>query len=204
MALGNNLKGIKRDSLIPTKKESSSNPKAKKAIKATKSKTKLAVKKQNKATLKTKANSIAKPKQKVADKISNKIPAINKPKEVAIISEEHILVGGKSDSPITIKLQPSRRKTVRKTKLILEGSLSLLEAELIKNALMTTFAAYDVIDIQLLNITHLDIIPVQLFKLFVHFYPDKKVKIDSDLPFDMKIILERAGFGLFMFKEKAA
>ena len=69
---------------------------------------------------------------------------------------------------------------------------------------MTTFNEYDIIDIQLLNITQLDIIPVQMIKTFVGHYPDKKITVDSDLPFDIKIIVERAGFSSFMFKEEVA
>ena len=132
-----------------------------------------------------------------------KQPQISTPTEPTNVGER-ILVGGKKDSPITIKLIPSRRKTVRKTKLVFEGSMSLQEAVVIKDSLLTSFSDFDIIDIQLIDITHLDIIPIQLFKAFVNSYADKKVKIDSDVPFDIKIILERAGFGSFMFKEEAA
>ncbi|MCB0495879.1 MAG: hypothetical protein KDC79_07065 [Cyclobacteriaceae bacterium] len=196
MALGNNLKRLKKDSLIPEKKkETVSEPKVKK---------------------------VARPKASVPEKKKDSTPKKNKEEvaQTAPVSEtkatsaaqpimaanleEKILLGGDGNSSITAKLIPSRRKSVRKTKLIFEGSMSLLEAEAIKDCLLTTFNEYDLIDIQLSNITQLDIIPIQLIKAFVGYYPDKKVKIDSDLPFDIKIIVERAGFGSLMFKEEVA
>ncbi len=196
MALGNNLKRIKKDSLIPPKKEkpAKNKPKPNKEVRAKK----VAVVKP-----KQKSNVKAKPIASTKKEVSKPITTSNKPTEIANFNER-VLVGGKKDSSISIKLIPSRRKTVRKTKLIIEGSISLPEAEILKDCLQTTFKDYDIIDIQLINITHIDIIPIQLFKMFINFYTDKKVKIDSDVPFDMKIIIERAGFGSLMFTEEAA
>lgn len=205
MALGNNLKKIKKDSLIPTKKVSEQKPKAKPVIKAKpKNKVKNKAKTVTKTVPKAKTEKI-KPSVKKTSKVDSKAikPQVNKPIEHTHV-DERFLVGGTDGAPITAKLIPSRRKTVRKTKLIFEGSLSLQEADIIKNCLLTTFTDYDIIDIQLINITQLDIIPIQLLKAFVNSYANKKVKIDSDVPFDIKIILERAGFGSFMFKEEAA
>lgn len=229
MALGNNLKRIKKDSLIPSKKEKPAITKskviAKAKLKAPISKVIASPKPRVKPAKKIKSVAkkikvIAKPKKEIKvskpviisnekkikealSKKTTKSAITNKPKENANL-DENILLGGEEGATITAKLIPSRRKTVRKTKLIFEGSLSLMEAEAIKKCLITTFTDYDVIDIQLLNITHLDIIPIQLIKLFISFYPDKKVRVDSELPFDMKIIVDRAGFGDLMFKEEAA
>jgi len=208
MALGNNLKRIKKDSLIPLKKKKVAKKKLqlKKEVSAKKVKATNTKKKQKsnvKAKPITSTKKEAPKKATQAKAVSKPITAPNKPTEIANL-DERVLAGGKKDSSISIKLIPSRRKTVRKTKLIIEGSLSLLEAEILRDCLQTTFKEYDIIDIQLINITHLDIIPIQLFKMFINFYTDKKVKIDSEVPFDMKIIIERAGFGSFMFKEEAA
>lgn len=213
MALGNNLKRVKKDTLIPDKKnESTAKPKAKKMA-AAKSKKEAQAKIVKGATpkIETKPKTV----KEAAPKKEKKVAA---PVEVAEVKEtitpskpvmaanleEKVLLGGDEGSAITAKLIPSRRKSVRKTKLVFEGSLGLLEAEAIKDCLMTTFNEYDIIDIQLLNITQLDIIPVQMIKTFVGHYPDKKITVDSDLPFDIKIIVERAGFSSFMFKEEVA
>ncbi len=201
MALGNNLKRIKKDSLIPKQK-----------AKVTKEKVKQKAKTTRKVVAK-KEPSIKKAKtSKVIPTLKSKKPVTKKPKtpveildsKQAVNLDERIILGGKKGATTTAKLIPSRRKTVRKTKLILEGSLSLTEADAIKDCLITTFTDYDIIDIQLQNITQLDIIPIQMIKLFINYYSDKKVKVDSDLPFDMKIVVERAGFGTLMFKEEAA
>ncbi len=209
MALGNNLKGIKKDSLIPEKKTKKKD--TSKATVKSKPKTKATIKAKplvKKGIAKPKARKTIKPTapnpKKVGKKeVANKSVVANSPKQVANLDEK-ILVGSENGAHITAKLIPSRRKTVRKTKLIFEGSLSSLEGKSIKKCLLTTFSNYDIIDIQLKNITHLDITPIQMIQLFIKFYQDKKVTVDSDLPFDMKIVVERAGFGLLMFKEEAA
>ena len=220
MALGNNLKRIKKDSLIPSKKEKVKKSKPKKKVtskaKSKEKATPAAVVKESKKIAKPKVKAVkpaskkatkptpkAKAEKIVSTQKTSKVVVEAKAKEVANLDEKIILGGGENDA-ITAKLIPSRRKTVRKSKLIFEGSLSLIEADEIKKCLISTFTDYDIIDIQLQNITHLDIIPVQLINLFIDFYKDKKVKVDSDLPFDMKIVVERAGFGSLMFKEEAA
>ncbi|MCF6353470.1 MAG: hypothetical protein L3J06_10710 [Cyclobacteriaceae bacterium] len=203
MALGNNLKRIKKDSLIPAKKAKATKAKPKDASKQ-KATPKVVAKKKTsiKKVITPKVIPPSKSKKPIAKK--TKIPTkILDSKQVANLNER-IILGGKEGAVTTAKLIPSRRKTVRKTKLIFEGSLSLTEADAIKDCLVTTFTDYDIIDIQLQNITQLDIIPIQMIKLFINYYSDKKVKVDSDLPFDMKIIVERAGFGALMFKEEAA
>lgn len=228
MALGNNLKRVKKDSLIPDKKKetaaktkkvatkSTPSPKkeevnkpSSKAKKSTVAATPKVKKNQTTSTTKTqKSASTTAAKTKVTASKNQKSTASAAPKTAKLTLkpnlEEKILLGGDENSAITVKLIPSRRKSVRKTKLLFEGSLSLLEAEAIKDCLLTTFNEYDLIDIQLSNITQLDLIPIQLIKVFSSHYPDKKVKVDSDLPFDIKIIVERAGFGSLMFKEEVA
>ncbi|MEN8247442.1 MAG: hypothetical protein ABFS32_00795, partial [Bacteroidota bacterium] len=67
-----------------------------------------------------------------------------------------------------------------------------------------TFNDFDLIDIVMENVKQIDLIPIQLINVFIRNYPDKTVKVDSDLPFDIKIIIERGGFGSLMFKEEAA
>ena len=186
MALGNNLKRMKKDSLIPEKK--------------TKAPAKAKAKPAPKAKPKKKEVLVAPTEQKKKDIQPSKKVELS----LSANLDEKVLLGGKEDSATTVKLIPSRRKSVRKTKLVLEGSLSLLEAEDLKECLLNTFNDYELIDIQLTNVSHLDLIPIQLIKTFINYYPDKKVKVDSDLPFDIKIIVERAGFGSLMFKEEVA
>ena len=179
MALGNNLKTIKRDNLIPEKKKGAP----------------------PKVNAKEKIESKSKAKQKIKE-LTVTPAKVELTKSANLV--ETVLLGGKEDSPTTIKLIPSRRKSVRKTKVVLEGSLSLLEAEAIKECMLSTFKDYDLIDIQLVNVTHLDLLPMQIIKTFIIYYPNKKIKVNSDLPFDIKIIVERAGFGSLMFNEKVA
>ncbi len=205
MALGNNLKRIKKDSLIPAKEIKKTKAKAKpKAVPKQKATPKIAAKKKTgvKKTITPKVITPQKIENPIIKKSKNPIDTPT-PKQGVNLNEK-IILGGKKGAVTTAKLIPSRRKTVRKAKLIFEGSLSLTEANSIKDCLLTTFTDYDIIDIQLQNITQLDIIPIQMINLFINYYSDKKVKVDSDLPFDMKIIVERAGFGLLMFKEEAA
>lgn len=232
MALGSNLKRVKKDNLIPEKKKettakakktasgSKSKPQKEEIIKAppkTKRSTPVAASKVKES--KPASTTTAKKSEPVAASKAKKTEAAPSPKEpkskaspaskAANLTlkpnlEEKVLLGGDDSSAITVKLIPSRRKSVRKTKLVFEGSLSLLEAEAIKDCLLSTFNDFDLIDIELSNITHIDIIAIQLIKVFIDSHPDKTVKVDSDLPFDLKIIVERSGFGSLMFKEEVA
>lgn len=219
MALGNNLKRVKKDSLIPEKKKETPDKKSKTPVKS-KTDKKEVIQAAPKAAKPTKsgASKTQQPK-KVAVAKSKKAepksaPNTKAPEKVAPSStmqpsmkanlEERVLLGGDENSTITVKLIPSRRKSVRKTKIVLEGSLSLLEAEAIKDCLLSTFKDFDLIDIQLSEITHIDIIAIQLIKVFIDSHPDKTIKVDSELPFDIKLIVERSGFGSLMFKEEVA
>lgn len=200
MALGKNLKRVKKDSLIPSKKKEGTKTKAKSS-----SKKKMVKKTQVSEDVVAKPEVKKTENPKVADKTEAAQPVdeTKQPSTKANLSE-NILVGGEEDSPITIKLFPSRRKSVRKTKFVMEGTLTLTEAEIIKDCLSTTFNDYDLIDIVLENVKQIDLAPIQLINVFKDDYPDKTVKVDSDLPFDTKTIIERAGFGKLMFKEEAA
>ena len=186
MALGNNLKRVKKDNLIPEQKKEPVKVKAK-------TNTKVEAKQQT-----SKSKESIKPLDKKQNATQKSAPLVT-----ANLEEKVLLGGGKNDL-IKAKSIPSRRKSVRKTKLVFEGSLGILESKAIKDCLLSIFNDYDIVDIQLLNITHLDITALQLFSAFIDAYSDKKVTIDSELPFDLKIIVERAGYSLLMFKKEAA
>lgn len=117
-------------------------------------------------------------------------------------SSKRILVDKNEGGSISANIVPLGEGKKNKAKLIFEGSMSLLEADTIKNCLHKTFEEFDEIDIHLLNIDQLDITSIQLIAMYKGFYSRKKVIVDSEVPFDMKLLIERAGFGLLMFNQK--
>jgi hypothetical protein len=117
-------------------------------------------------------------------------------------SSKRMLVNKNEGGSISANIVPLSEGKMNKGKLILEGSMTLLEADTIKTCLHKTFDEFDDIDIHLLNIDQFDLTSIQLLAMFKGFYPNKKVIIDSDVPFDMKLVIERAGFGSLMFNQK--
>ena len=102
----------------------------------------------------------------------------------------------------TITVQPSKRKKVKKTKVILEGHLTVIEMQNIKDELIPLFETYDFVDIALMNIVKLDLSCVQLlYALKSHFSGiGKTVIVDSELPPDLKTVINRAGFTDVLFR----
>ena len=165
MALGSNLKG-KKDSLFPKKKKDM--PKA-----------------QSKAKPAPKETPV---KEKVEEVVIEQVTEVSEPE-----LRETILDLKKM---YTITIQPSKRKKVKKTKVIMEGDLTILEMQSIKDELVPLFDVYDFVDIVLNNVGKLDLSCVQMLYAMKSHYASigKTVTVDSELPAELKTIINRAGF----------
>ncbi len=104
----------------------------------------------------------------------------------------------------TISLQPSKRRTIRKIKVVLEGNLSINIAEEAFEAVKSVFEDYDYVDFYLKDLKGIDLSFIQLlFHLKKYYEPkDKHVTVDSDMKSDMRKIIVHAGFEDFMFIPK--
>lgn len=107
----------------------------------------------------------------------------------------------KFDSEIELKdarvmLRPSKRKTVKKVKVVLEGNLSIINSKNFLKEIVPTFEDYEYIDFFIDNPTALDLSFIQTLYHLKTYYANqnKNVTIDSELPAEMKKVVANSGF----------
>lgn len=100
---------------------------------------------------------------------------------------------------LTLNFKPSRRKTQRRMIISLEGNLTIKHVELLYSKVHAVFENYDIAEINLTNITDIDITVIQLFHAIrVHFFPlNKFITIQADLSRDDRKLLNTCGFTEF-------
>ena len=118
----------------------------------------------------------------------------NETKETLVPHYEDI---EKDDFKLLFK--PSRRKTQRRMIITIEGNLTIRNVELLHSKVHEVFDYYDFAEINLANITDIDLTVVQLFHAIrVHFYPlNKFISINADLSREDRKLLNTCGFTEF-------
>lgn len=119
-------------------------------------------------------------------------------------------VKSKEDLPVLdyrgllVSLKPSRRKSIKKTKVLLEGSLTINNVKPFLEFIPDVFTNYDYVDFYLQNIDSLDLSFIQsLYHLKeVKAQSQKVVTIDAQLSDDLKKIITQSGFDKLIFKIK--
>lgn len=125
----------------------------------------------------------AKDKNKVEVKIERK----NKPKsELKNIEDE----------TFKIWFTPSRRKKVKKVKVNLEGDLTIVNIEKVKESIAPVFDSYDYVDFVLENVSNIDVSCIQfLLAVDAHSKSIKKeVTVKANLSKGLKTLVSNAGF----------
>ncbi len=199
MALGKNMKV---DRLIPLKgdKERSS---SKESEKKAESKEEL-----------SKIEAASEETSKVSVSLDDFFEALDQPvKEVVEVAPERVEVVVKEDENVSLAPQyediekegfklifkPSRRKTQRRMIITIEGNLTIRNVELLHSKVHEVFSYYDFVEINLANISDVDLTVVQLFHAIrVHFYPlNKFISINADLSREDRKLLNTCGFTEF-------
>jgi hypothetical protein len=149
------------------------------------------------STIEEKLNTSLK-KSAVSKKAIVKKDEIKKKEVKAIEFEEHFEEG------IKFIIEPSRRKTVSKVKVFIEGKLGVYNAEYLTNKIKEVIVSYNVIDIKLRNIEDLDLSSIQIFHYFTNHYNDgKKIVLFhiEDLSINLKTLLVKTKYNNIMFKK---
>jgi ABC-type transporter Mla MlaB component len=199
MALGKNMKV---DRLIPLKgdKERSS---SKESEKKAESKEEL-----------SKVEAASEETSKVSVSLDDFFEALDHPKEEVVeVAPERVEVVVKEDENVLLAPQyediekegfklifkPSRRKTQRRMIITIEGNLTIRNVELLHSKVHEVFSYYDFVEINLANISDVDLTVVQLFHAIrVHFYPlNKFISINADLSREDRKLLNTCGFTEF-------
>jgi hypothetical protein len=199
MALGKNMKV---DRLIPLKgdKERSS---SKESEKKAESKEEL-----------SKIEAASEETSNVSVSLDDFFEALDQPvEEVVEVAPERVEVVVKEDENVLLAPQyediekegfklifkPSRRKTQRRMIITIEGNLTIRNVELLHSKVHEVFSYYDFVEINLANISDVDLTVVQLFHAIrVHFYPlNKFISINADLSREDRKLLNTCGFTEF-------
>jgi hypothetical protein len=199
MALGKNMKV---DRLIPLKgdKERSS---SKESEKKAESKEEL-----------SKIEAASEETSNVSVSLDDFFEALDQPvEEVVEVAPERVEVVVKEDENVPLAPQyediekegfklifkPSRRKTQRRMIITIEGNLTIRNVELLHSKVHEVFSYYDFVEINLANISDVDLTVVQLFHAIrVHFYPlNKFISINADLSREDRKLLNTCGFTEF-------
>lgn len=199
MALGKNMKV---DRLIPLKgdKERSS---SKESEKKAESKEEL-----------SKIEAASEETSNVSVSLDDFFEALDQPvEEVVEVAPELVEVVVKEDENVSLAPQyediekegfklifkPSRRKTQRRMIITIEGNLTIRNVELLHSKVHEVFSYYDFVEINLANISDVDLTVVQLFHAIrVHFYPlNKFISINADLSREDRKLLNTCGFTEF-------
>ena len=104
----------------------------------------------------------------------------------------------------TFSLVPSRRKKIKKTKVLLGGRLTIANVKTFTGHVKSVFENYDEVDFFFEQIESLDLSYLQVMSYVKTHYEGKgkKVTIDADLSPDMKKIFLQSGFHTSLFQPK--
>ncbi|MEQ9403810.1 MAG: hypothetical protein RIM99_09510 [Cyclobacteriaceae bacterium] len=198
-----------------SKKKAAQNPKARqKAVTGTKSKVTTAVTSKVKklAKPKTALKAVSKTKEvKVKKESPVSLKAIKQtqakeaPKKVTPPAPQENKIQKKSGlRAAQFILEPSKRKKIRKTKVIMEGELTINNVDTFMELINPIFKDYDFVDFFLREVTSLDLSHIQMLYYYQnhHIKKGKTVTIDADLKSDLKKIIVSAGFKELMFIPK--
>lgn len=104
----------------------------------------------------------------------------------------------------SITFTPSKRKKVKKVNITLEGEIGITTVAEIKPLLEDCIAEHDVIDLNLKNISAIDLTGIQLLFLLSQKNPESRasVTIDSELNKEDLDVMKTAGFHQLIIKPK--
>ncbi len=108
------------------------------------------------------------------------------------------------DSNIKISLFPSKRKTIKKINVVIEGEFNIKSVQLVKDNCQKLLQYYDVVNITLKNVTDIDLAAIQLIHVLnsSSMFMQKTITIESELSKDDKALILGSGLMEVMAKRK--
>lgn len=100
----------------------------------------------------------------------------------------------------SVEIIPSKRKTIKKTKVILSGKLTIENILLIKESLLSVFETYDFVDIVLEKVDQIDLTIIQLLHAINTEFTaqNKSITLKSNFSDEINQLITNAGFrGMF-------
>ena len=130
------------------------------------------------------------------------------PKAIEKVKEINEVIEVKSEIPVyeNVELEnlkiiftPSRRKTQKRILIAIEGSLTINNVELLYSKVNIVFDYFDFVEVNLNNVTEIDLTVIQLFHAIrVNYWPQKKyISINAEFSRDDRKLLNSCGFTEF-------
>jgi hypothetical protein len=130
------------------------------------------------------------------------------PKAIENVNEINEVIEVKSEIPsyenielenLKIIFTPSRRKTQKRILISIEGSLTINNVELLYSKVNLVFDYFDFVEVNLNNISEIDLTVIQLFHAIrVNYWPQKKyISINAEFSRDDRKLLNSCGFTEF-------
>lgn len=120
------------------------------------------------------------------------------------MSEEQTLTNDSNE--VKFVVVPSRRKTVRKAKVTLEGKLNLYNSAFIAESISNLADQYDLLDFKLENIAEIDLSAIQTMYYYKSVFggPEKSISFQlTDLPGEVGAIINKCKYNKILFKKPA-
>lgn len=107
---------------------------------------------------------------------------------------------------LKIIFTPSRRKTQKRILIAIEGSLTINNVELLYSKVNIVFDYFDFVEVNLNNVTEIDLTVIQLFHAIrVNYWPQKKyISINAEFTRDDRKLLNTCGFTEFQTQVAAS
>ncbi|MDH5599315.1 MAG: hypothetical protein OEY34_09325 [Cyclobacteriaceae bacterium] len=109
-----------------------------------------------------------------------------------------------ADTNFRVEIIPSKRKSVKKTKIELSGELTVSNSVKINNGIKNVFKDFNIFSIVLKEVDALDLSILQLLYFYKNLYEKegKEVKISAELTNDLKELITVNGFSNLLFSSK--
>ncbi len=118
------------------------------------------------------------------------------------MSEELTVTNESKD--VQFIIEPSKRKTVRKVKVTVEGKLNLYNATFISESIKGLVEQYDILDFKLQNIAEIDMSALQTMYFYKTIYSqlEKSINFQTvDLPSEVNTIINKCKYNKVLFRK---
>lgn len=120
-------------------------------------------------------------------------------------SQSSIVYENIETDSLKIIFTPSRRKTQKRILINIEGSLTINNVEVLFSKVNVVFDYFDFVEVNLNNVTEIDLTVIQLFHAIrVNYWPQKKyISINAEFSRDDRKLLNSCGFTEFQTQVSA-
>ena len=105
---------------------------------------------------------------------------------------------------IRLIVEPSRRKSVKKAKVFIEGKLNIYNSEYLVTGLKEILGGFEMVDFRLRDVQEIDLSAIQIFYYFDRFYTQEGKKITfqmEDISAELRTLLIKTKYGKILFKK---